>query len=250
MAKPAGCLKAFFAVPLMFMVVGVGLWLLGNVNRLVTHDTVEGVVVELEQSFDSDGDDLYKPTYEYVVDGNTYRYQSQVSYGGLLVPDIGDRRSLLYNPDDPTDVQVRSMLVLVGLPLLLLAIPLLILGGMFWASIRRRRRETEIPTQLGQGTTPPWATEVPAQTSWDESTNRTSIEAMFMGTEPSQMDAKGKVKYRVKARGEIDGTQHRFRSDWLEEDPTLYYMSHGNKVTVHVDPDDPTSYEVELPATE
>ncbi|MCP4306024.1 MAG: DUF3592 domain-containing protein [bacterium] len=225
-------------------------WLFGNVTRLLAHDTVEGVVVELEQSFDSDGDDLYKPTYEYVVAGETYRYQSRVSYGGLLVPDIGDRRTLLYNPDNPRDVQVRSMLVMLGLPLILLVVPLLILGAMFWASVRRRRRETEIPMQLSPGTTPPWASEVPSQSSWDPPTNHTSVEAMFMGTEPSQMDDKGDVRYRVKARGEIDGTQYRFRSEWLDEDPTLYYMSHGNKVTVHVDPDDPTSYEVELPPTE
>ena len=250
MARPLGCLKTFFAVPLILMVVLVGFWLVSNVNHLLTDDTVEGVVVELEQSFDSDGDDLYKPTYEYEVGGNTYRYQSQVSYGGLLVPDIGDRRTLLYNPDDPTDVQVRSMLVLVWLPLLLLAIPLLILGGMFWASIRRRRRQTEIPTQLSPATTPPWVSDAPASSTWDSPTGRMAIEAMFMGAEPSQMDDKGNVRYRVKARAEIDGTQYRFRSDWMEEDPTLHYMSHGNKVTVHVDPDDPAAYEVELPATE
>jgi hypothetical protein len=250
MARPLGCLKALFAVPLILMVVVVGFWFLGNVNGLLNHDTVEGVVVELEQSSDNDGDVLYKPTYEYEVGGNTYRYQSQVSYGGLLVPDIGDRRTLLYNPDDPTDVQVRSMLVLVWLPLILLVVALLILGGMFWAWVRRRRRQTEIPTQLSPGTMPPWASEAPASSTWDPPTGRTAIEAMFMGAEPSQMDDKGNVRYRVKARADIDGTQYRFRSDWMEEDPTLHYMSRGNKVTVHVDPDDPTSYEVELPATE
>ena len=71
-----------------------------------------------------------------------------------------------------------------------------------------------------------------------------------MGTEPSQMDARGRVRYRVKARAEIDGSLHRFLSEWLEEDPTLYYMKHGNKVEVRIDPQDPTSYEVVLPPLE
>ncbi|MDX2344330.1 MAG: DUF3592 domain-containing protein [Acidimicrobiia bacterium] len=252
MAKPAGCLKAFFSVPLLLMAIGVGFWFLGNINQLLTHDTVEGVVIDLERSVDSDGDDLYKPTYEYEVAGQTYRYKSQVSYGGLLVPEIGDRRSILYNPGNPSDAQVRSMFVLIWLPLILLALPLLILGFMLWASIRRRRRLTEVPTQLGPSDVPPWVTQPPGPTAWAEPEigQRTPIEAMFMGTEPSQMDDKGKVKYRVKARADIDGTQHRFRSDWLENDPTLYYMQHGNKVTVHVNRSDPSSYEVELPPTE
>ena len=71
-----------------------------------------------------------------------------------------------------------------------------------------------------------------------------------MGTEPSQMDDQGRVRYRVKARIEVDGVLHRFRSEWVDEDPTLYYMQHGNKVEVRVDPNDLTQYEVVLPPVE
>lgn len=256
MARPAGCLKIFFAIPLLFIVFGVGLWLLGNVNRVLTHDTTEGVVIQLVAGTDSDGDTTYTPTYEYEVDGQTYTYKSKVSYGGLLVPDIGDVRTLLYNPNDPADVQVRSMFILIWLPLILIAIPILILLGMLYTTIVRRRHASEVPTQLGQATQPPWAEQTaqppwsqPAeQPSWSPPADRSSVTAMFMGTEPSQMDDKGKVRYRVKARAEIDGVQHRFLSDWMDEDPTLYYMQHGNTVEVRINPDDPTSYEVMLPA--
>jgi len=251
MARPAGCLKTFFAVPLALIVLGLGMWLLGNVNRVLTHDTTEGVVIRLDESRDSDGDTLFTPTYEYEVGGQTYTYESQVSYGGMLVPELGEVRTMLYDPSDPADVQVRSMFVLVGLPLILMAIPLLVLVAMVWSSVRRRRRATEVPTQLGPTTTPPWVVQS-SPPGWEQSpeSTRVAVEALFMGTEPSQMDADGHVRYRVKARAEINGDLHRFRSDWLDEDPTLYYMKHGNKVDVLVDPDDSTSYEVALPPVE
>ena len=71
-----------------------------------------------------------------------------------------------------------------------------------------------------------------------------------MGTEPSQMDDQGNVRYRVKARAEIDGVIHRFRGHWQNEDPTLLFMELGNKVQVRVDPNDPSSYQVLMPSEE
>ena len=260
MAKPSGCLKLFFAVPLALIVFGVGLWFLSNVDRVVNHDTAEGVVVELTRGSDSDGDITYTPTYLYEVAGESYRYESQVSYGGMLIPEIGDVRTILYDPGNPVDAQVRNIFVLIWLPLILMAIPIAILILMAWSTVRRRRRMTEVPTQLSQTVQPPWADQATQppwagssdDTSWDPpvEASRSTVEALFMGTEPSQMDAEGNIRYRVKARADIDGAQHRFVSDWLDEDPTLYYMQHGNKVEVRVDPDDPTSYEVVLPNVE
>lgn len=252
MAKPSGCLRIALGVPLALIAAGLGLWLLSNLNKLVNHETVEGVIVQLDRSVDSDGDDTYTPTYEYVVGGTTYQYRSRVSYGGLLVPEIGDRRTILYNPANPADATVRSMLIMVWLPLVLLAIPLAILGVMLWMAIRRRRRANYVPTHLGSDSSPPWATSEPTPTvPWEPpSGDETSITAMFMGTEPSQMDADGNVRYRIKARAEIEGSLVRFRSGWLDTDPTLYYMEHGNQVEILIDPNDPTSYEVVLPPVE
>ena len=76
------------------------------------------------------------------------------------------------------------------------------------------------------------------------------IEATFMGTEPSQMDAQGKVRYRVRARAEIDGVIHRFRGTWQDEDPTLLFMERGNRVQVRIDSNDPSSYEVLMPGAD
>ena len=71
-----------------------------------------------------------------------------------------------------------------------------------------------------------------------------------MGTEPSQMDSSGNVRYRVKARAEIDGVMHRFRGEWVDEDPTLLFMEQGNKVEVRINPTDPADYEVVMPEVE
>ena len=73
------------------------------------------------------------------------------------------------------------------------------------------------------------------------------IEADFMGAEPSEMDASGAVRYRIRARAEMGSEIRRFVGEWLDEDPTLTLMQTGNKVTVIVDPSDPSRYQVVFP---
>ena len=156
-----------------------------------------------------------------------------------IVPSIGDRVTILYDPGNPADARVRNIFLLVWLPILLMCLPVLIAAGIFW-SIRRRRRSAG-PVE------PPWAGEQPDVVEGSPAVPRKLITADFMGTEPSPMDDQGRVRYRVKARAEIGDTIHRFVSDWIDEDPTLHYMQHGNTVDVWVDPNDPDSYEVTLP---
>jgi hypothetical protein len=231
------------------ILLGMGWWLFSNISRVLTHETVEAVVVDLIPSVDSDGDTLYRPVYEYRVDGTTYRYESMVNLGGLVVPELGDRKTLLYNPDRPGDARVQNYFLLLILPLVLLAIPLLILAAMFWVTLRRGRPQPV--SAAGGSPVPPWAppSEPPVVPDHGLATGEV-IEATFMGTETSQMDDAGGVSYRVRARVEIDGAVHRFVGDWLEEDPTLLLMERGNKVWVRIDPSDPSSYEVLLPGSD
>ena len=234
--------------------LGLGWWLFSNVGRVLTHETAEAVVVDLIQTVDSDGDTLYRPVYEFVVDGRNYRYESMVNLGGIVVPDIGDRKTLLYNPENPSDARVRNYFLLLGLPALLLTVPLVAIAGIVYATMRRRR--TDAAASEGGKVFPPWAPSAGDQPSSGRQPSTLSIEspeiieATFMGTEPSQMDAAGNVRYRVKARTEIDGVIHRFRGDWVDEDPTLLFMERGNKVQVRVDRNDPSSYEVLMPTVE
>lgn len=235
-------------VLLVPVVAGLGWWLLSNISRVLTHEDVEAVVVDLVPTVDSDGDTLFRPVYEYRVDGATYRYESMVSLGGLAVPDLGDRKTLLYDPDQPGDARVQNYFLLLVLPLILLAIPLLILAAMFWTMLRHSRRPEVVLPGAGGGQVPPWATRTEPPGTIDAAEGASEvIEATFMGTEPSQMDAQGNVRYRVKARAEMDGVIHRFRGPWQDEDPTLLFMERGNKVPVRINSNDPSSYEVLMP---
>jgi len=219
-------------------------------TRVAAHETTEGVIVDLILDVDSEGGAVYAPVYEYVVNGEIYRYVSAVNLGGALVPDIGDRRTILYDPDDPGDARVHNIFLLIWLPLLLMLIPILIVVGVFWGTRKRQSSAPEPPWAVpAPGGPPEWPASHPAPDSFTVEATRTTIDALFMGTEPSPMDDQGRVRYRIKARAEIDGETHRFRGEWMDEDPTLYFMQHGNVVTVRIDPDDPTQYEVIIPAT-
>ena len=259
--RGGGCIRVAVLVILIPILFGLSVLLISNLNRVLTHETTQGTIVELMWGVDSDGDSTATPVFEYVVEGLPYRYESGVSYGGMLVPSVGDTRTILYNPADPTDARVRNVFILVWLPIILMAIPLLIGGGIFWSMARRRRMSDAAPPWIDQipAQQPQWNPPQPqqrgseSQTSpgWQavEPSSSRVIEAIFMGTEPSQMDDRGRVKYRVKARAELDGEIHRFRSDWMDEDPTLYYMQHGNTVEVRINFGNPADYEVFLPPT-
>lgn len=245
MAKRSGC--GCISVVLLFvlipMILGTGWWFLSNLGRVLTHESVDAVVIDLIPSTDSDGDVVYGPVYGFEVDGISYRYESPVDLGGFLVPNIGDEKTLLYNPDNPSDARVRNWFLLLILPAIVLAIPFLILGALGWSFVRRRNRAGDWPA--------PEATSIPPWTPTDlPDSNRQPVEAVFMGTEPSQMDAKGEVRYRVKAKAEIDDVVHRFVGPWVDEDPTLLFMEQGNKVEVRIDPANPASYELVMPEAE
>lgn len=260
--RGGGCIRVVLLGILAVVLFGLSLLLISNLNRVLTHDTAQGTIVELVWGVDSDGDPSATPVYEYIVEGVPYRYESSVSYGGLLVPSVGETRTILYNPSNPTDARVRNIFLLVWLPIIFMVIPLLIVGGIFWSMARRRRMADAAP---------PWVDQIPAQQpQWEppqpqqrgterqgspgwqtvDPSSSQLIEAIFMGTEPSQMDDQGRVRYRVKARAEIDEEIHRFRSEWMDEDPTLYYMQHGNKVEVRISSGNFADYEVILPPTD
>jgi len=246
MRKGIGC--AFGFGLLLLAVAGVGVfWLADSVERVTSDSRVEGVIVDLLESRDSDGDLVYKPVVEFSVDGVTYRIESAVSYGGLGVPDLGDVRTVYYDADNPADATFRGFWTLWFIPGLLAGIPLLILLAMIVAAIRARgRRETvgafgleSIPVQ------PPWKLD-------EAGTRRVAggeeIVADFMGAEVSPMDPAGRVQHRARAQAEIGDKIWRFEGPWLERDPTVEYMNAGNRVKVRIDPNDPTRYEVLGPA--
>ena len=197
-------------------------------------------VIDLIESRDSDGDLTYAPVVLYEVEGVTYIWESSVSYGGALRPQIGDRRTLVYDPDDPSDATGRSLFLFILLPGFFLAGAVLFIGGVAFFQVRAGRQDAPVPKGI-EYWQPPTASEP------DPSGLTDRIEADFMGVEPSPLGADGTVRYRIKARAEIDGTMYRYRSEWMDDDPTLQLMQAGNKVTVRIDPFDPSRGEIETP---
>lgn len=256
----SGCVKVALVVFMAPFILGLGLWFLSNLNRVLTHDTITGVVVDLERS--DSGSDSYRAIYEYEVDGVTYTHRPSASYGGSWTKELGDTRPILYDPGNPDDSAIRNLFLLVLLPGFLLAIPVLIVVGVFWF-MRPRTVAASAPDPLTEqpagasSSEPPipppvWPATRPVRPPSPQPSSPPPppsspfmvIEALFMGTEHSQMDQRGRIRYRVSAKAEIEGQTHRFHSEWLDKDPTLYYMQHGNKVEVRIDRRDPSQYTV------
>ncbi|HSF86122.1 MAG TPA: DUF3592 domain-containing protein [Acidimicrobiia bacterium] len=251
-----GCLVAPFAL-IALIIMGLGfVFLADSVSRSNSGIETEGVIVDLIESTDSDGDTMYRPVVEYSVDGVTYEVESRTSSGGALRPRIGDARTVLYDPQNPGDAVLGGFWSLWGAPLLMMLIPLLFIGGGVWAVTRvRRKSQSEGPGEVSGPNGPGdrhsiddgQADVAYVPEGFDDNAAR-RIEALFMGVEPSPMDADGTIRYRIRARGEVDGESRRFLSGWLDEDPTLLLMQAGNRVEVLFDPADPGRYRVVLPA--
>ena len=90
----------------------------------------KGTVVEMIVHEDSDGD-TYSPVFEFTdIHNNMIRY----SYNGSSAPPawkLGDEATLVYNPDNTSEVKIFTYYGLYGIAVTLMAIamPLLTIGG-------------------------------------------------------------------------------------------------------------------------
>ena len=238
MRKGIGC-AVFFALLLLAVAGGGVVWLLDSIDKVTSDGQTEGVIVDLIESRDTDGDLVYAPVIEYSVGGAVYRIESSVRYGGLAVPDIGDIRTVYYDLDDPARAVSRGFWTLWFFPGLLIGIPVLLLVAMVGVAAYRRNAASA-GGPVVESTMPGARAAPPAPDA--------NLVADFMGVEVGPIDDDGRMSYRVKAQAEIDGEIHRFEGPWLDEDPTLDYMRAGNKVAVQINPNDPRSYRFIGPA--
>lgn len=241
MRKGFGC-AIVFGVVLLAVAAGGVVWLLDSVDKVTSDGQTDGVIVDLIEGRDTDGDLVYAPVIEYAVDGVSYRIESSVRYGGLAVPDIGDLRTVYYDVNDPSEAVSRGFWTLWFFPVLLTTIPLLLLVGMIGFAAYNRRKDAEGATGIGYAPpVMPNAIEAPP-------VRNANLVADFMGVEVGPMDDDGRMSYRVKAQTEVNGEMYRFEGPWLEADPTLDYMRAGNKVALQINPNDPRSYRLLGPA--
>jgi hypothetical protein len=86
---------------------------------------VQGTVVRLESSSDSDGTS-YSPVFSYAVDGQQFEYES-VNSSNPPTHDVGDVQTLLVDPDDPGRARQDNFWELWLLPCILGPVALVML---------------------------------------------------------------------------------------------------------------------------
>lgn len=68
----------------------------------------EGVVIEIDKSENSDGRTMYRPVFAFTADnGRNYEVPSSVS-SGRPSHGIGDKVSILYDPEQPAEAELDS----------------------------------------------------------------------------------------------------------------------------------------------
>jgi len=121
-----GCLG--FGLQLIWVgLLGVGAYYAWSSWQFVTTgEEVDAVVIGLEENSSDDGT-TYSPIFEYRYGGQTYTYES-VNSSYPPSKDIGERATLLVDPDKPTRARENSFWELWLLPVIM--IPVSIVTGI------------------------------------------------------------------------------------------------------------------------
>ena len=102
----------FYLLPVVFCAAGVGCFVYGVKNRNKEKEArrswvrTEGVVKSVESSWGISSSDegskiVYTPLYEYVVDSVSYETRGWASSENINAYNVGDRTTILYNPENP-----------------------------------------------------------------------------------------------------------------------------------------------------
>lgn len=220
----------------VFLLIGLGLLAGGGyaasrtVAFLGTAASVEGTVVELVESVSRDSDGhrsrTYRPTVEFQLgSGETRTFTSSM---GSSPPayDVGERVTVLYDPQDPGDARLQGTFALWGVSL--------ILGGMgaifgtvgaTLIAVRRARRRREAELRL----------------------HGRRVRARFQSVERNgALEVNGTHPWRIVCQWQdpSTGLLHVFKSANLWFDPTPHVRLQD--LTVFVDPRDPRRYAVDV----
>jgi hypothetical protein len=99
------------------LLIGSGVFLLFSLSSVAGRQTVEGVVIDLDERLSRQGT-VYAPVVAYVVDQREYELEGSVA-SSWDIYDIGDAVSVAYHPDDPSDATVADFTQLYFFPTLL-----------------------------------------------------------------------------------------------------------------------------------
>lgn len=154
-ADDAGMARPFL-VPVLFGVLGLGLlggaaWAaMDTIDLRQVGERVPGRIVSYTESRDEDGTS-YAPVYEFRFEGETRRHEANVSTS--TVPDVGDTRTLIVDPRDPTRVKPDTFIDQWLIPLVLggvgFTFDMVAFIALLVAVGRRRRTQTAPSDTLG-----------------------------------------------------------------------------------------------------
>ncbi|HVN16041.1 MAG TPA: DUF3592 domain-containing protein [Anaerolineales bacterium] len=118
---------AFALLPISAIILAVvGIWYtFTSWNFYSNGQKVQGTVVRLEESSDSDGT-TYSPVFSYTVDGKQYEYES-VNSSNPPSNQVGDVVTLLYDPNHPERARQNSFWELWLLPAILCPVSIVML---------------------------------------------------------------------------------------------------------------------------
>ena len=214
------------------MVFG-GVWLFFSISRVATQATASGVIVDIDSSYDSDGDISYRPVIEFVAgDGATYRFTGRT--GSSSRPAMGGSIDVLYDPADPQGATEKTFVNLWLFPIAFGGFGLVFLVGMMFARSRNSRRAAAGSRGSGSisdmvGETLYGSTEAsggPAIASPGAPAPVGGETAEFRRAEAS-ISADGTIRFRIVAK---DDAGNEYYSELLDADPTVEIMSRGNEV--------------------
>lgn len=102
---------------IIFTIVGAFLMYLGvsKTIKYLSFEAVEAEVVNV-RTYRSTGRKsslMAVPTYEFVVDGVTYRVESSTSVSANLAPRVGDKEKIKYNPNAPEEIVNFSWTIII-----------------------------------------------------------------------------------------------------------------------------------------
>jgi len=109
-----------FFLSSILVVVGIILWKKGN-RLLVKGKKSEAIIFKNNYSPDSEGGGVYYPVIRFLTDKQEW-ITKELSIGYFPPKRVGKKFEVIYDPNNPTDVEINSVMQLEIIPRLLVSL--------------------------------------------------------------------------------------------------------------------------------
>ncbi len=102
---PVGFILLVAGISMVFFIPGLIMFLISRRKKRHCSKSVTGTIIDFGRAHTSSGS-AYYPIYEYTVDGKTYTSGSNPASPGRMK--VGDRRTIMYDPNDPARSYIKG----------------------------------------------------------------------------------------------------------------------------------------------